>query len=246
VLTSFSSPANAVVIGASGGIGSALLDQLSADPAIASLHALSRTAPACLPETAGHHFIDVTDEDSIIRAASGIDAAGPLDLVIIATGVLHNGSDIMPEKAMRDLSPGAMAAVFEANCIGPAIVAKHLLPRMRRGAKSVFAALSARVGSISDNRLGGWVSYRASKAALNMTLRTLSIEHARRFPESIVVGLHPGTVATSLSEPFSSRVEPQKLFTPAQSAAYLLDVIDSLDASDTGNTFAWDGKKVPF
>ena len=165
--------------------------------------------------------------------------------MIVATGILHNGGDIMPEKSMRDLSARAMSAVFETNCIGPTILAKHFLPHMRKGAKSVFAALSARVGSISDNRLGGWLSYRASKAALNMALKTLSIEHARRFPDALIVGLHPGTVATALSEPFSSNVPAGKLFPPDRAARQLLEVIDSLGPSDTGNTFAWDGARIP-
>ena len=246
MFTSLSRPANVVVIGASGGIGSALTARLAADPSVGIVYAASRSAPVNLPDPVVYHPIDTTDENSVLRAATEIGARAPLDLVIVATGILHDGDDLMPEKSMRDLSPGSMATVFATNCTGPAIVAKHFLPRMRKGAKTVFAALSARVGSISDNRLGGWLSYRASKAALNMALKTLSIEHARRFPESIVVGLHPGTVATGLSRPFSSRVEPGKLFTPDQAAGYLLAVIDSLEVSDTGNTYAWDGNKVPY
>ena len=117
---------------------------------------------------------------------------------------------------------------------------------MRKGEKSVFAALSARVGSIADNRLGGWVSYRASKAALNMVLKTLSIEHARRWPESVIVGLHPGTVDSALSRPFNKRVEAGKLFTPERAARQLLDVINVLAPADTGYTYAWDGKRIPF
>ena len=117
---------------------------------------------------------------------------------------------------------------------------------MRRNGKTVFAALSARVGSIGDNRLGGWTSYRASKAALNMVIRTLAIEHARRRPESILVGLHPGTVDTNLSAPFQRNVPQENLFTPAVSASHLLRVIDKLDARDTGGFFAWDGQAIEF
>jgi NAD(P)-dependent dehydrogenase (short-subunit alcohol dehydrogenase family) len=124
------------------------------------------------------------------------------------------------------------------------MVAKHFLPLLRKGRKTVFAALSARVGSISDNRLGGWSSYRASKAALNMLLRTLAIEHARKWPDSVVVALHPGTADTALSKPFSSRVPAERLFSPSRSAGYLLGVIDDLKPSTTGGFFAWDGTPI--
>lgn len=239
-------PANTVVIGATGGIGSAIVARLAADNSVGAIHAVSRSAPGSLPASAVHHSIDITDEASIRRTATDVAESGPLDLVIVTTGILHNDDGIMPEKTIRDLSPEAMAAVFETNCIGPTILAKYFLPHMRKGSKTVFAALSARVGSISDNRLGGWLSYRTSKAALNMALKTLSIEHARRFPDSVLVGLHPGTVATPLSEPFSGRVPADKLFTPARAARQLLDVIDSLGPSDSGNIFAWDGARIPF
>ena len=136
--------------------------------------------------------------------------------------------------------------LFKVNAIGPANVAKAFLPRMRRGSKTVFAALSARVGSIGDNRLGGWVSYRSSKAALNMILKTLSIEHARRFPEAVIAGLHPGTVDSSLSAPFQRRVPEGKLFSPAQSVGYLLTVIDRLAPEDSGGFFAWDGTAIDY
>ena len=139
-----------------------------------------------------------------------------------------------------------MLETFRINTIGPVLLAKHFLPLMRSGSKSVFVALSARVGSISDNRLGGWSSYRASKAALNMLLRTASIEHKRRHPESVIVALHPGTVDTRLSAPFQRGVPEGKLFTPAYSVERLLDVIDGLRPADTGGFFAWDGQPIEY
>ncbi|MBT8143324.1 MAG: SDR family NAD(P)-dependent oxidoreductase, partial [Gammaproteobacteria bacterium] len=151
---------------------------------------------------------------------------------------------LRPEKSMRELDADVMQEVFRLNTIGPAIIAKHCLPRMRRGHKSIFTALSARVGSIGDNRLGGWASYRASKAALNMLIRTLAIEQTRRAPASVVAGLHPGTVDTSLSAPFTGRVLPSRLFTPEKAAGQLLDFIEGLDATDTGGVFAWDGSRI--
>jgi NAD(P)-dependent dehydrogenase (short-subunit alcohol dehydrogenase family) len=147
---------------------------------------------------------------------------------------------------MREIDPQAMAEVLAVNSIGPALVAKHFLPKLSKNHKTVFAAVSARVGSISDNRLGGWASYRMSKAALNMLLKTASIEHARTRPESVVVALHPGTVATDLSQPFTRRVEPEKLFSPAYSAGQLLQVIDSVGPDDTGDFFAYDKSRVAF
>jgi NAD(P)-dependent dehydrogenase (short-subunit alcohol dehydrogenase family) len=190
--------------------------------------------------------MDVCDEASIRSGADLARSIGPLDLVIVASGILHRGTQIRPEKSMRTLDADQLIEVMRVNAIGPALVAKHFLPLLRPGRKTVFAALSARVGSIEDNRLGGWASYRSSKAALNMLLRTLSIEHARKRPDSLVVALHPGTVATPLSEPFTRNVAVDCLFTPDESAARLLDVIDGLEPADTGGFFAWDGSTVDY
>jgi NAD(P)-dependent dehydrogenase (short-subunit alcohol dehydrogenase family) len=190
--------------------------------------------------------INFDDEASIRLAAEEAASGGDIDIVVVATGILHRGSTLQPEKSLRDIDPAAMLDVFRTNTIGPALVAKHFLPRFRRNSKTVFAALSARVGSIGDNRLGGWMSYRASKSALNMIVKTLSIEHARRFPGAVVAGLHPGTVDTRLSAPFQRRVPDGKLFSPQQSVAYMLSVIDRLTPSDTGGFFAWDGTSIEY
>jgi NAD(P)-dependent dehydrogenase (short-subunit alcohol dehydrogenase family) len=241
-LKSFHS-ANVAVIGASGGIGAAFCRALSADDSVATVHALSRRPTADLP--GAYVPIDITDEESIESAASRCVQHAPLDLVIVASGILHRG-DLQPEKSMREFDPADMLDVLRINTVGPALVAKHFLPRLSNGRKSLFAALSARVGSIADNRLGGWTSYRASKAALNMILKTLSIDHARRWPESVVVALHPGTVDTALSRPFSKRVPADKLFTPELSAERLLGVIDGLGQQDSGGFFAWDGQRIDY
>ena len=246
MLTSLHSPANVVIVGSAGGIGSALTRQLAADSSVAAVHTLSRRKSQTSLENVTHHYADITDEWSVKLAGDAVRSAGPIDLVLVATGVLHDGAGIAPEKSLRDISPDAMSSLYTTNCIGPAVVAKHFLPLMRKRHKTVFAAISARVGSISDNRLGGWVSYRASKAALNMVLRTLAIEHSRRWPESVIAGLHPGTVDTALSRPFSKRVEPDRLFTPAYAAARLVEVVDRLSSPDSGYTFAWDGSRIPF
>lgn len=221
----------AVVIGASGGIGKALADAIEEEGA--TVHRLARSS-------SGPQHLDLTDEASIAAAAANV---GTPDLVIVATGLLHDG-DFGPEKAMRDLDPAWVARNFAINAIGPALVAKHFLPIMPKSGRCIFAVLSARIGSISDNRLGGWYAYRASKAALNQFVRTIAIEERRRNDRTIVVGLHPGTVDTALSKPFQGNVGPGRLFDPPRAAVQLLDLLDGLRPPDSGKLFDWEGKEV--
>ena len=244
-MNSLNQDAHVAIVGASGGIGDAFCRALAGSDRVRRVHALSRSGARFDDDTIHSSSLDLIDDASIESAAERVSKAGPLDLVIVATGILHR-DELQPEKTLRDIDGSRMLDVLQVNTVGPAVVAKHFLPLMRRGAKSVFAVLSARVGSIDDNRLGGWVSYRASKAALNMTMKTLAIEHARRWPDGVVASLHPGTVATGLSEPFRSRVPPGKLFTPEVSAAHLLRVIDGLTPDDTGGFFAWDGSRITY
>jgi NAD(P)-dependent dehydrogenase (short-subunit alcohol dehydrogenase family) len=240
-LASFGSGLNVVVVGASGGIGSALADELESCGVVSNIVRLSRSPLAIRSDSAWLH-IDLEDEQAIASAASELTRiAGMWHLVIVATGMLHN-----PEKTWRELSAPAMEAAFRINAIGPAMVAKHFLPLLATKRKSVFAALSARVGSIADNRLGGWHAYRSSKAALNMLIKTISIELSRRNPDALCVGLHPGTVDTALSKPFLSGVPAGRLFSTKQSARKLLAVLDQLTAADTGHVYAWDGSRIPF
>lgn len=244
-LSTFSDGANVVIAGASGGIGAALVRHVSASDRIGRVFALHRSpAPDFAGDVARLGF-DLGDEGSIRSAANAVSAAGPVDLVIVATGLLHS-PEMSPEKSLREIDPEQMLEAYRVNAVGPILLAKHFLPLMRRDAKSVFAAISARVGSITDNRLGGWASYRASKAGLNMLLRTAAIEHKRRRPDSIVVALHPGTVDTPLSAPFQRRVPDGKLFTPDFSARCLLGVIDGLEAADSGRFYAWDGQSIEY
>ncbi|HEX2942382.1 MAG TPA: SDR family NAD(P)-dependent oxidoreductase [Rhodopila sp.] len=233
----------AVVVGAAGGIGRALAEAMAGDPAYGVVAALSRRRPAgwdglWLP-------VDTLDEASLAEAAASLRDAGELTRIVVATGRLH-GPGMAPEKSMRALSQDALAELFAVNAIGPALVGKHLLPLTPRDRPSLFAALSARVGSIGDNHLGGWYGYRASKAALNMLVRTLAIEHRRTRPLGVCVALHPGTVNTALSAPFQAGVPANKLFTPAQSAAALLRVMDALGPDADGGFFAWDGAAIPW
>lgn len=235
----------ALVFGASGGVGAAMLHTLAADPRCGALHAASRTRPNTIPPRAAWHAFDLADEASIARTIAAATADGPLDLVIVATGMLHDGA-IKPEKTWRALDGDALDKAFRINAAGPALIARHALDHMPRGSKAVFAALSARVGSISDNRLGGWHAYRASKAALNMIVKTCAIELARRNPHAVCVTLHPGTVDTALSKPFQSGVSASRLFTADHSARCLLGVIDALEPADSGKLLAWDGTEIPF
>jgi NAD(P)-dependent dehydrogenase (short-subunit alcohol dehydrogenase family) len=234
----------AIIFGASGGIGRALTTRLAARPDMTRVHAVSRThAPTgwnIIPHTA-----DITREEDLEALAVTLKAQGPFGLVIVATGLLSDQDGLTPEKSSRHQSLDAFEQVFRVNTFGPALIAKHMLPLMPRKGRAVFAALSARVGSISDNRLGGWHAYRASKAALNMLVRNYAIEQARINDQFIAVTLHPGTVYTGLSQPFRSNVPDAQLFTPDQSAEYLLNVLDGLTPADTGKCFDWAGKQVP-
>jgi NAD(P)-dependent dehydrogenase (short-subunit alcohol dehydrogenase family) len=232
----------AVVFGSSGGIGRALTLRLLAAGTYARVFAVSRSGTV-LPGTE-NRGADFTDEAALAALAAEVRAAGPVSLCLVASGFLSDEA-MQPEKTYRAQSLDAFRRVFEANTFAPALIAKHMLPLMPKAGRSVFAALSARVGSISDNRLGGWHAYRASKAALNMLIRNYAIEQSRRAPECICVGLHPGTVDTGLSKPFQSNVPDAQLFSPDQSAASLLDVIDHLTPEQSGKCFDWAGKEVP-
>lgn len=245
-ITSMGDNLRAVIIGASGGIGKALTQELSGHSQIAHVYALSRSPLDYDAPNISEMRCDFTDASSLNRAAASLkDSGAEIDIVIIATGLLQ-GEGIEPEKNMRAMSHENFAKSFMSNTIGPAMAAQALLPLMRRERKAVFTALSARVGSISDNRLGGWYAYRAAKAALNMVIKTLSIEYGRRFPDIIIAGLHPGTVDTELSKPFSRNVPDGKLFTPKFSAQHLISVIDGLEPKDSGGLYAWDGEKIEF
>lgn len=233
-LDSFPRPGAAVIFGAGGGIGEALVEALRAAGDFAPVIAFSRrTSPS----------FDLLDEASIERAASFIAAREPLRLVIDATGFLHDDHQ-SPEKSWRQLDGAWLARSFALNAIGPALLMKHVLPLLPRTGKAVFATLSARVGSIGDNRLGGWYSYRASKAALNQLVRTAAVELARRAPEAICVALHPGTVATRLSGPFAA--SGLEIHSPAAAARHLLAVIDRLTPAGNGEFFDWRGQPVPW
>ena len=235
MLESFPAGGLAVVVGASGGIGGALLARLAGERSFRGVVGLGR---------GGVPPLDLTAEETIARAAAHVAGLGHAPrLVVVATGFLH-GDGLAPERSWRELDPAHMAEAFAVNATGPALLMKHFLPLLPRDGKAVFATLSARVGSIGDNRLGGWYSYRASKAALNQLVRTAAVELGRRRPAAVCVALHPGTVDTGLSAPFAKaglEVRPA-----GRAADCLLRVIDRLAAEDSGGFLDHRGARLPW
>lgn len=233
----------AVVWGA-GGLGTALSEALASDKQYDQVVLVSRR-----PEVEASSYIkvitaDMLDENSIASAVKSIRELGKISLVIVATGLLHDQT-LQPEKSLKQLDRPSIETVLAVNTVGPTLLAKHFLPHMPRKERAVFAAISARVGSISDNRLGGWFSYRASKAALNMMLKTLAIEWSRSNSQSVCIGLHPGTVDTALSKPFQRGVSANKLFSAKHSAEQLIKVLQEANNEHTGSVFDYAGNRVP-
>lgn len=224
----------ALVVGASGGIGGAIAARLRSDPRCTTTATLDRrTVPA----------FDLRNEDSVRDACDRLTAGiGDLDLIIIATGILAT-TEGSPEKSLRQITADEMLDVLAVNAVGPALLIKHLSPLMPRGRKSILAALSARVGSIGDNGLGGWLSYRTSKAALNQVIRTASIELGRTRPEAVCVALHPGTIETGLSARYA---RGRYTFPADDCAARLLRVLDDIDRDSTGTFLDYSGRAIPW
>ena len=230
-LSSLGSGYRALVIGASGSIGQAFCQLLRADAGCAQVRELSRASSPAL---------DLEDPASIAAAASALAAEGPYQLILHAAGLLHRPG-IAPEKSLAAIEADALQAVFQVNALGPALVLRHFLPLLDK--QGAMAMLSAKVGSIGDNRLGGWYAYRASKAALNMLIKTAAIELARSKPKARLLALHPGTVISPLSQPFrgASAARPAE-----QAAAEMLRVIDSLGPEHSGSFHAYDGQALPW
>lgn len=230
-LTSFGSGYKALVIGASGAIGQAFCQLLRADAGCAGVRELSRASSPAL---------DLEAPASIAEAAAALAEDGPYQLIVHAAGLLHRAG-IAPEKSLAAIEADALQAVFQVNALGPALVLRHFLPLLDR--QGAMAMLSAKVGSIGDNRLGGWYGYRASKAALNMLIKTAAIELARSKPKARLLALHPGTVISPLSQPFRGAAAAR----PAeQAAAEMLRVIDSLGPEHSGSFHAYDGQPLPW
>ena len=232
-----------LIIGSSGGIGKAFVDVYKQQDTNNKIIGLSRSGENYQETLHAHHFIDLEDEQSIENAAHEAEVYGPYQIIIVATGALH-GDDFSTEKSFKQISSKNLQRVFNINAIGPALVGKSFIPLLDTENPSVLSFLSARVGSISDNKLGGWHAYRASKAALNMLIKNFSIELSRTNKLAKVIGLHPGTVNTQLSKPFQRNVSENKLFTPEFAASSMVSVIDNLSDNESGLVFAFDGSKI--
>lgn len=232
------------VIGASGALGQEFTKQFAHQEDVEKVYTFSRSGQTFQHEKVSSHQLDFEDESALAKAAEEASQAEGMDLVLVTTGILHE-NEMMPEKSLKEITTEKLSRLYHVNTILPTMIMKHFLPHLKKDQKAIFAAISARVGSISDNELGGWYSYRASKAALNMLLKCASIELARKNKQAIIVGLHPGTVASNLSKPFQAGVAPDKLFTPEESVSKLINTLESLSPEDTGKCFAYDGKEIP-
>ncbi|WP_414565371.1 MULTISPECIES: SDR family NAD(P)-dependent oxidoreductase [unclassified Anabaena] len=247
--------ANALIVGASQGIGLGFVQKLLDDERIAKIYATYRQIESAeelitLAKKYSGKLIclsmDITEEAQIVAVIQEIkNEVNKLHLVINCVGLLHEGN-LQPEKNLRQINSENLLRYFQINSIGSVLLAKHLLPLFRHREPSVFASISAKIGSIGDNQLGGWYGYRASKAALNMLMRTAAIEYKRSSPQTLVVTLHPGTTDTRLSRPFQGNVPPEKLFSVERTVTQLLSVIEQLQEGDSGQFFSWDGNKLPW
>ncbi|MEA5570750.1 SDR family NAD(P)-dependent oxidoreductase [Calothrix sp. UHCC 0171] len=248
-------PINTLVIGASRGIGLGFVEKLLSDSRINKVYATYRKPESAsgllaLVDAYPHKLtcilVDIIDEIQIAECVGKIRAdTDKLHFAINCAGLLHD-ENLQPEKSLRQINLDNLTRYFQINSIASVLLAKHLQPLFKHKENSVFASISAKVGSIVDNQLGGWYGYRASKTALNMLMRNVSIEYARTCPKTIVVTLHPGTTDTNLSRPFQKNVAPEKLFTVERTVNQLLTVIEQLEPSDTGHFFSWDGSKLPW
>ncbi|BBA79194.1 SDR family dehydrogenase/reductase [cyanobacterium endosymbiont of Rhopalodia gibberula] len=253
-MNNYQTKTNALIFGASRGIGlgfvKALLEKQDVNiyatyrrrNVSTELLSLETTHPQALHCLA----VDVTKEDQIANLSDYIQQTeSKLHLVINCVGILHQGA-LQPEKSVGQIHSENLVYYFRVNSIASALIAKHFLPLFCHSNKSILAFIGAKIGSISDNNLGGWYGYRASKAALNMLMRTIAIEYGRKCPQTIVVSLHPGTTDTDLSKPFQKNIPPHQLFSIERTVNQLLKVINSLTEDDSGYFFSWDGNRVPW
>ncbi len=249
-LLGLNEPVSALVIGGREGIGGAIAAALLDDESTVAVTVTSRDVKwvgTPSSDTRLHRcLLDVTKTEQMVRLAEELShRQSGLNVILNCTGLLHT-EGFGPERSWRHLDMQTMQQVFAVNTFGVALTVRYLLPLLPRDRRAIFASISARVGSIGDNRLGGWYSYRASKAAQNMMIRTGAIEAKRARPNLVCVALHPGTVRTALSDPFTKRKAEDELFTPSESGQHLIDVLSGLSSKDSGYHFAWDGERIPW
>jgi len=248
-----SGPDTVLIVGGCGGIGNALLQLLHNNlPATQFIATWNSSEPAYHSDRIQWLHCNVTRESDVIKLSGLASEQGRcIHWLINCVGFLHNSNSnratsSAPEKTIAHITPDFFAHNIEVNCLPTLLLAKHFEAHYDRERPGIFASLSARVGSIEDNHLGGWFSYRCSKAALNMAIKTLSLEWQRTLPNVSVAAIHPGTTDTALSAPYTGRVKPDRLFDPERSAAYLYKTLNQLDAAQTGKFWSWDGQVLPW
>lgn len=233
---------NVAVFGAGGAIGGAFIQQLLLNEDIEYIFSFSRNKIDFANSKVQEFQINYDDEEDLAKVASSIKEKTYLDTIIVAIGMLHD-NETKPEKSLKDISVQNLQKVFLVNTIYPIIIAKHFIGLFKKDNKNIIAFLSARVGSISDNHLGGWYAYRASKVALNMMIKNISLEIKRTTTKSVVIGLHPGTVDSNLSKPYQNNIK-HEVFNPTYSVQNMLKVMDTITMQDSGKIFAWDGSEI--
>ena len=240
---SYSENLKIAVIGAGGAIGGGFVRNFAEKDNVDKIFAFSSKDNNFESGKVESVNIDIHNEDSIKEASEKAAADGEIDIVIVALGLLHD-EGLTPEKSIKNMSKENFDRIFAVNTVAPALCMKHFLPKLKKKEKSAFLVLSARVGSIGDNALGGWYAYRASKSALNMLIKNAAIEMNRRFKDMVVAGLHPGTVDSHLSSMFKAHVKPDHLFTPDYSCGKLIEVIMGLEAKHSGRVIAYDNEII--
>ncbi|MDC3181106.1 SDR family NAD(P)-dependent oxidoreductase [Gammaproteobacteria bacterium] len=234
---------NIIIFGVTGTMGNALYETLSARYPQSQINGVGRqqTHPnKHLP----YHCVDFSDENALQTLATSLSQQSPFDLILVTIGMLHN-SQMMPEKSIHELYVEKYQQQFMTNTIIPMMIAKHFIPHMQPQKRSILGIFSAKVGSITDNSLGGWYSYRASKAALNMQIKNLSIECKRSHPNQIILGLHPGTVDSQLSKPFQKNLPPShQIFNPLHASEQVIDQINAASSAQSGKLISWDGSVI--
>ena len=233
---------NIAIIGASGALGSAFLNKLIDINKYSNIHCFSRKTLTTNNPRVFSHSIDITSEKSISNSSKFIPSDMSLDLIFVATGILHNNT-VKPEKSFNEISQKNLIEIFNVNTFGVALVMKYFLPKLNKESRSLFMAISAKVGSISDNHLGGWYSYRSSKTALNMIIKSAAIELKRKNKNSVIVGIHPGTIDSNLSRPFQKNVK-HKIYTPEEAAQNIYKISTKFSDEMSGNIYDYNGIEI--
>ena len=234
---------NIAVIGVGGAIGRAVAEHYAGHSGVERIITFSRSRQNFTDKRIVNHTLNYYDETHLVQAANRLDHFEGVDAIFVTTGVLHN-DDVVPEKSLKELTMHNFETLFRIDTIVPALLVKHFSPKLHKNRPAIMVVLTARVGSISDNRFGGWYAYRCAKAALNMFVKNASIEIKRRYRHQMIVAMHPGTVDSPLSEPYKANLDPSKVFSPAVSAAHLAKSIAGLSLEDSGKIIAWDGEEI--